>query len=413
MIGQRIGRVEFVALIAMLFATIAFSIDAMLPALPEIARELTPAAPNRAQLILTTFLFGMGAATLIAGPLSDAMGRKPVLLWGIGLYLVGGLVASVAQSLPLLLAARIVQGLGAAGPRIVSIAVVRDLYSGREMARIMSFVMLVFTIVPAVAPSVGALIIAGFGWRTVFAAFILFAAISACWLWLRLNETVAIEARRPMRIATLRTGLAEVLSRRAVVIYIAVLTLGFGQMFALLSSAQPVFDISYGRAASFPLWFAAMAVLSAGGSVTNAALVMRLGMRRLATTAYAVQTVLALVLASSVWLGMWPGGLPFWLFFPWAVSVFLMAGLTFGNLNALALQPLGHIAGLAASVVGAVSTVLSVLIAVPIGLAFDGTPLPLLVGTFLCSALALTLMRMAPQDTGIASAGPPGGAPAE
>ncbi len=391
--GRRLSQTEFVAMIAVLFATIAFSIDAMLPALPRIAAELTPEAVNRAQLVLSTFVLGMGLGTLVAGPLSDSYGRKRTIVGFVGLYIVGSVAAALSSSMEMLLAARLVQGLGAAGPRIVSIALVRDLHEGRTMARIMSFVMMIFILIPAVAPSIGALIMAGFGWRGIFAAFVIFGILSALWLGLRQEETLPPAARRPFRARPLWEAFSEVLSHRLVLLYIAVLTLGFAQMFALLSSIQQIYGETFGRAETFPLWFAATGLLSGGGTIVNATLVMRLGMRRLAIAAYAVQTVISGALLAAEVLGLLPPGIAFPVFFAWSVSVFFMAGLTFGNLNALALQPLGHIAGMAASVVGALSTVGSVILAVPIGLAFDGTIMPLTAGTFACSALALWLMR--------------------
>ena len=173
----RLPLPEFIALIAMLFATIAFSIDAMLPALPEIAQELTPADPNKAQLIVTSFVLGMGLGTLFAGPLSDSFGRRNVILAGAVLYCAASAVAMIAPSLETVLAARVVQGLGAAGPRVVSLALVRDLYKGREMARIMSFAMMIFMVAPAAAPLLGQQIISLAGWHAIFIAFILFAVL--------------------------------------------------------------------------------------------------------------------------------------------------------------------------------------------------------------------------------------------
>jgi DHA1 family bicyclomycin/chloramphenicol resistance-like MFS transporter len=391
--GRRLGQGEFVAMMAVLFATIAFSIDAMLPALPEIAAELTPEAVNRAQLVLTAFVLGMGAGTLIAGPISDAVGRKSAITAFVGLYILGAVIAAASTSIEVLLAARVLQGLGAAGPRIISTALVRDMYEGRAMARIMSFVMMVFVLIPSVAPFVGSLIIAGFGWRGIFGAFVLFGLAGAIWLNLRQEETLPPERRRPLRVGPLKSALVEVLSHRMVLLYILVLTLGFGQMFAFLSSIQQIYAEIYDKAESFPLWFAVGGVISGGGTIVNATLVMRLGMRRLAIAAFATQTVIAGALLVATLAGLMPGWLHFPAFWIWSISIFFMAGLTFGNLNALALQPLGHIAGMAASVVGAISTVGAVFIAAPIGLAFNGTLVPLAAGTFLCSSLAWWLMR--------------------
>ncbi len=392
-----LSQTEFIALTAMLFATIAFSIDAMLPALPEIADELTPFDPNRAQLILTSFVLGMGIGTFIAGPLSDAFGRKNVILGGAVLYIIGASLAWAAGSLDLLLAARVIQGLGAAGPRVVSMAMIRDLYSGRQMARVVSFAMMIFTLVPAIAPLLGSFIIAGVGWRGIFGAFVLFSLVSAAWLALRQPETLPPEARRSLRAEPLKAALVEVLTNRTILRAIAVLTLGFGALFGTLSSTQQIFDETFGRGASFPLWFALIAVLAGTGSFLNSQIVMRLGMRPVILWTMAVQAGLSLTFGVVTAFGLWPEALYFPIYIAWTTSVFFMAGLTFGNLNALALEPVGHIAGMAASIVGALSTVAAVFIAAPIGLAFDGTPAPLAFGIFACTALGAFLMLSMPR----------------
>jgi len=392
-----LGQVEFVALMAMLSATIAFSIDSMLPALPQIALELSPDNPNQAQLILTSFVLGLGVGTLFAGPLSDTFGRKPVIMAGAALYSVAAVVAYFAPSLETILLARIVQGLGAAGPRIVTQALIRDLYKGRDMARIMSFTMMVFILVPAVAPMMGQVIIAGFGWRAVFLAFLVFSAVSMLWMTLRQPETLPSSARRAMTLGGLWSSLREVLSHRVIVISILVQTLGFASIFGSLSQIQQIFDQVFARGDSFPQWFALIALFSGLASILNAQLVGRLGMRFLVKRTYSLQAAFSALVALTFLFDIWPPQAAFAVYFLWSISVFALGGLTIGNLNALGMEPVGHIAGMAASVMGALATVGAVIFAVPLGLAFNGTPLPLMIGITIFALLGSVLMRAMPK----------------
>ncbi|AXQ93530.1 multidrug effflux MFS transporter [Cereibacter azotoformans] len=393
----RLSRPEFVGMIAMLFATVAFSIDSMLPALPEIAAELSPADPNRAQLILTSFVLGMGIGTFVAGPLSDRFGRKRVIMGGAVLYCLAALCAWAAPTLELLLIARVVGGLGASAPRVVSLALVRDLYRGREMARIMSFAMLIFTLVPAVAPLMGTVIIDALGWRGIFLSFLAFSAVSILWLSIRQPETLPPHARRPVSVAGLGSAFREVLSHRVILTAIGVQTLVFGALFGTLSSTQQVFDVTWGRGESFPLWFAVIALMAGTASLVNAALVMRLGMRFLVTVALGVQFLLSLGMWGMTANDLWPAALAFPAYVLWTTGVFFMAGLTLGNLNAMAMEPVGHIAGMAASVIGSIATVLAVALAAPLGLAFDGTPLPLMLGVASFAGVGFLLIRSLPR----------------
>ncbi len=388
--GQNLSKVEFIALMAMMFATIAFSIDAMMPALPAISADIAPLGVAQAALVMTFFVIGMGAGTFFTGPLSDAYGRKPVVYAGLAVYALGAVLSWMAPTLELMLAARVLQGLGAAGPRVVSAAIIRDLYSGRAMASIMSLTMVVFLLVPGVAPLIGALISDAFGWRSIFAAFLVFSIVLFVWFSTRIGETLPAEARRPLRVPLMLDAVRQMFANPTVRLSIYVQTLMLMTLFSVLTMVQPIFDVTFGREESFPLWFGAIAIASGVSSLLNAAVVGRFGMRRLVTWALATQ-----VLLSAVFVLWMLAGLPF--LFPvfvfWLWGVMFQGGLTVANLNAIAMEPMGHIAGMAASVIGAVSTVLGAALASPVGLLFDGTPMALIVTVLLASAAGSVLMQ--------------------
>ncbi|MBO9444907.1 multidrug effflux MFS transporter [Ruegeria sp. R14_0] len=389
--ANRMSRGEFIALIAMMFATIAFSIDAMLPALPNIGAQLSPDDVNKAQLILTSFVLGMGIGTFFTGPLSDAFGRKPVIYVGSVLYIVSAAAAWASSSLEVLLIARIFQGIGCAAPRVVAMAIIRDLYSGREMARIVSIAMMIFTLVPAIAPMMGAGVIALTGWRGIFASFILFSLITVVWMGLRLPEPLAVENRRPLRLPLMMDAARQMFAHPTVRLSIMVQTLCLGMLFTMLTMVQPVYDIIHGSAESFPFWFGFVALMSGSASLLNAALVIKLGMRRIVTWALGAQVIFTtgVLLLNAADLST---TLSFAVFVSWQTAVFFMAGMTMGNLNAIAMEPMGHIAGMAASVIGAISTVFAAAIAAPIGQLFDGSITPLAIGILTMSALGFGLM---------------------
>lgn len=390
--------VEFIVLVAVMFSMIAFAIDSMLPAFPEIARDLDLADLNRAQLVITTFFLGTGFGQLLCGPLSDSVGRKPVIMGGVALFVAACIGAYYSQSLEMLLVMRFVQGLGVSAPRTVTLALVRDLYSGRIMAQVMSMSMVLFVLVPAVAPLVGQTIMQAYGWRSIFLAFIIFAFIGALWMGLRQPETLAPERRRPMRRAAYIAAIKEVTASRIVMTYTAVLACGFGSIFAYLSSAQQIYVGVFGVGDDFPYYFAVIALISGISGFINASLVTRLGMRLLASAAFGMMVfVTGLFILILAFRDLSPGAL-FWLFLVWSTLSFFVPGLTFGNLNSLAMEPMGHIAGMAAAIMGALSTLAGFLIAVPIGLAFDGTLMPMLIGMGLCNGIAFALMLSDPKS---------------
>lgn len=385
---QALGAREFIALMGMVTATIAFSIDALLPALPDIAQSLTPSNPNNAQLTITAFVLGMGIGTFFVGPLADRFGRRPTLICGAVLYVVSCIVAIFTTDITLLLITRVTMGLGASAARVVAMAIVRDQTSGREMARLISLIMMVFALVPAIAPSIGAVIVGFTGWRGLFAAFAVFSILTSLWFLIRQPETLV--QKRPLAFASLATAFREMVALSVVRRSIMTQTLIYACLFAALSSTQQVFSDVYGHVSQFPYWFALIALLAASASFLNSKIVVKLGMQRVISTALLGQIAISAVMIA-VWL-LSPAS-SFGIYVIWTTSVFFVVGLTLGNLNALAMEPLGHIAGFAASLLQGAATVGSVLIAVPIGLAFDGTPLPVAIGITVCITLAYVTVR--------------------
>lgn len=392
------SRVEFVALMATLMAMIAFSIDALLPALPDIAAELSPESPNAAQLVVACLVLGMGLGTLVVGPLSDALGRKPVLLASAVLYCAGAALAWAAPTIETLLAARVIQGLGAAGPRVTVMAIIRDRFEGRQMAQMMSFVIMIFTLVPAIAPTIGAGIIAVAGWRALFASFIALAGIAALWLALRQPETLPQDKRGSLKIGLIAHAAAEVVRHPVVRAATIVQALAFGMLFANISTTQMIFDQTFDEGARFPMWFALMAVLGAAGGALNAVLVVRVGMRAVITTTLIAQCALSAVFLAIAASGAMPMPVYFASYMIWSACVFATAGLTIGNIGAIALEPMGHIAGTAASVVTAFGTVGAALVAGPLGMTFNGTPVPVTAGVLACAIAGVWLMYRMPES---------------
>ena len=392
---MRISTTEFVAIMAMLVATVAISIDGMLPALTIIADELTPLRPNNAQMILSSFVAGIAAGTLIVGPLSDSYGRKPIIYYGATLYILTSAVCILSQSLEVIMIARFLQGAGASAPRVVAQALVRDFYQGREMARISSFIMIIFALVPAIAPLLGSFVMLVFHWRAIFFMFIAFVAISTIWMGLRIDESITKEKRIEFSLKHLGLAFREVLSNPMILTAIVTLVFAYSILFVGIFLIQPVFEQVFERSHTFPYWFAVIALMAASSSYVNANLVRRLGMRMLTNIAFRAQVCLSALIFLVFWLGYFEVEFGFFCFLFWIFSIFFQAGLTMGNLTALAMEPVGHIAGTAASLVSAIATIGSVLLAAVVGQFFDGTPTAMITGVSLFALLgAISAYRL-------------------
>lgn len=375
-----LSPVEFIALIALMMALTAMSIDLMLPALPAIGDALGVADANDRQIVIISYVIGFSLGQLGYGRLSDKYGRKPVLMSGLALFVAGSLAASLSSTFPVLLSARALQGLGAAAPRVIAVAIVRDLYVGRRMARVMSFAMTVFIIIPILAPSIGQGLLALGTWRWSFDALLGVGLITAAWTGMRLPETHHEGAEgEPLGLGS---ALKLALETPQTIGYALAGGFMFGSLMSYVSSAQQVFVDVFGLGRDFPLVFGAIASLMALASVTNANLVERLGMRRLSHTALTGFVVLSALLTAAAAADVVT--LP--IFIAAMGGLFFLFGLVAPNFNALAMEPQGHNAGLASSVIGFVTTGAGAVCGGIVGHLFNGTVLPLTLGF---SALSL------------------------
>jgi DHA1 family bicyclomycin/chloramphenicol resistance-like MFS transporter len=374
---------------AMLTALVALSIDMVLPSLPAIGASLGVTRANDNQWVLSLLFLGFGVGQFFYGPLSDAAGRKPAAFVGLTVFTAGCSLALLSQTFPMMLAGRLLQGLGVAGPRTMTIALVRDRFEGREMARVMSLVTAVFILVPVIAPALGQLVLGAFGWRAVFVVYLVMGLVTSVWFGLRQEETLPPARRIPLSLPHLAVAVRQAVTTRATVCYTVAAGFVFGAFLGYLTSAQQILQEQYALGTRFPLYFSALAIAIGGASLANAKLVLRYGMRPLSHWSlwgiFAVSVVFAAIAAMS------GGHPPLVLLMAYLLASFFGIGLLFGNLTTLAMQPLGAIAGTGSAVVGATSMLISLALGTVIGQAYNGTVLPLVVGfavLSLCSIVA-------------------------
>jgi DHA1 family bicyclomycin/chloramphenicol resistance-like MFS transporter len=389
--SRRMGFIEFIALMAWLMALPALTIDIMLPALPNIAAEFSLAVANDRQLMITIYMLGFALGQLFYGPVSDRYGRKPMLYLGLFLYLLATLAVVFAGDYFWVLVARCAQGLAAAAPRILGIAIVRDAAAGRGMSRIMSFIMMVFIVVPIFAPLMGSALMQWWDWRYIFWFMMLSATVALLWTAIRLPETRFLQhAQNPnagtdTQVVPFGQALKTVFTTPQTVGYSLAIGFVFGCVLAYVGSAQQIFGELYELGDQFVLAFGAVASVMALSSITNIRLVQRLGMRRISHVALLTFTVLAVIYG----LCGFPAKPPIAWFYAYLSVSFYALTLCMPNFNALAMEPMGKTAGLGSAVIGFYTTVAGALFGWGFGQAYDGSVRPLVLGFFLMGAGAL------------------------
>jgi len=396
-------RWEFIAICAALMAVNALAIDIMLPALQQIGASLGVESENHRQFVITAYVAGMGLALLSYGPASDRFGRRGPLLFGLSIYILAAFAAAFAPSFEILLVLRFIQGIGAASTRVIAVSIVRDRYGGRQMAEIMSLVFMVFMIIPVLAPGIGQLIMLFSEWHMIFVVMSVTALAITAWTALRMPETMHPQDRRPLSLMSIVNGFRIVLTTRVSLFYTLASMIIFGSLFGFINSAQQVYVGIYGLGVWFPLVFAAIAAMMSVSSFLNSRLVVKLGMRRLSHGA-----LLGFTVVSAIWFA-W--SLTGWVPFPVFVVLFAAAMFQFGwigsNFNAIAMEPLGHIAGTASSVQSFMQTVGGGLIGAFIGQSFDGTVMPLALGYVSVALLGLVMVLIAERGKLFSAPGAP------
>lgn len=375
---------------AFLMSNVALSIDTVLPALPNIGLSLQVANSNHLQLVIIMIFLGLGVGELVFGTLSDSFGRRPIVYVGVGIFVLASFLIIWSPTLEMLLLGRVIQGIGLSAARSVSISIIRDTYQGDRMARIMSFIMTIFILVPMIAPLLGQLILMAYDWKAIFYFQLLFISITIFWFWARQEETLTVEKRIPISRHLFTNGLKEYLRFRNSVLFTIMTGLLQGTFIAYLGSAQQIFQEQYQMINEFPYIFGGLALALGLSTLLNSSLVLRYGMLKMVNFSLYIS-----VLSSFAYILCFLNvpNPPLSLLLAFIVVQFLALGSIPGNLSALAMQPLGHIAGIGAAIFSFISMTLGVIVAIVIGHFIQDTAIPLFVGFCLSGVFALILIR--------------------
>lgn len=380
---------EFVLLMASLMSVVALAIDALLPAMDIIGSAMGVTDPVDNQLLIIMIFLGLGAGPLIFGPISDSWGRKPIVYMGFALFMLASFICIYAPNMEVMIAGRILQGVALSAPRTISIAMVRDIYSGDFMARIMSFITVVFLLVPTVAPAMGKWILDSYHWQAIFYVQLIFAILISIWFWRRQPETLSEQDRIPFTKTIFNDGLKELFKYRRTTGFTLISGFIVGSFLVYLSTAQQIFQEQYDLKQEFPYIFAGLAIAIGASTFLNGTLVLRFGMEKMVTTFLLGYFGISVLYVLLYFNGGNPSVEVLLLFFG---LQFFAIGFLFGNLRALAMEPIGHIAGIGAAITGFISTLMSVPISTFIGRFVTTTALPLFIGFSICSLLSIGIL---------------------
>ena len=387
--NPKVSQFEFVALMAFLMSVVALAIDALLPALDIIGNSLHTQEAADNQLLITMIFIGLGFGPLLFGPISDSLGRKPMVFVGFGIFILASFICVYAESLEIMILGRILQGVGLSAPRTISIAIIRDMYSGDYMAKIMSFVIVIFLLVPIIAPAMGKFILDHYNWQAIFYMQIGFCLLIAFWFWKRQPETLTDENRIKFNGSLFTDGFIELIRYRKTIAYTLISGFVTGSFMVYLSSSQQVFQEQYGLKEAFPYIFAGLATSTGASILLNGFFVVRFGMKKIINFATIGFFIVSLLYILLFWNSSNPNIEILLTFF--ALQFFFL-GFLFGNLRAIAMQPVGHIAGIAAAITGLISTLMAVPISIFIGRYVEDTALPLFIGFSVCSLLSIFII---------------------
>lgn len=380
--------VEFVVLMASLMSIVALSIDALLPALSHIGRAVNNPSSTNNQLLITMIFLGLGAGQLVFGPLSDSFGRKPIVMVGFVVFAIASFMCTAATSLEMIVAGRILQGIGLSAPRSISISIIRDSYQGDYMARVMSFVTAIFILVPVIAPALGKFLLDHYSWQAIFYVQLIFGVLVALWFWFRQPETLKAAYKVRFNKWIFVNGFKEVVKHKETVWFTVISGFITGSFMVFLSASQHIFEVQYDLVDEFPYIFAGMAIAVGSSTFTNGTLVVRLGMRRLAFIALILFCSISSIYSILFWNSENP---TLWLLIFFMAMQFFTLGFLFGNLRAIAMEPIGHVAGIGSAITGFLSTLMAVPIATFIGGFVNTTALPLFIGFAICGSLGLII----------------------